>query len=133
MTTTAAARLGAPAAVAAGVVAAGALLFVRDPRTSTYLPCPLHAMTGLWCPGCGATRAFGDLVRGDVASALSSNALAVVLLCVGAIVWAIWARARLRGRTFRKPASGVVVVGIVIVLVFTVFRNLPVGSWLAPS
>lgn len=133
MTTTAAARLGAPAAVAAGVVAAGALLFVRDPRTSTYLPCPLHAMTGLWCPGCGATRAFGDLVRGDVASALSSNALAVVLLCVGAIVWAIWARARLRERTFRKPASGVVVVGVVIVVVFTVFRNLPVGSWLAPS
>lgn len=125
-------RLAAPASVAALVLGAGALLYVRDPRTSNYLPCPLHAITGLWCPGCGATRAFGDLIRGDVASAASSNILAVVLLCVGAAVWGLWVRARIRGSTFRRPSSWVIASAALLVLVFTVARNAPAGSWLAP-
>lgn len=133
MTAIAATRLGGPASVAVGAVAAGALLLFRDPRTSTYLPCPLHAMTGLWCPGCGATRALGDLVRGDVASAMSANAIAVVLLFVGLAAWGVWVGARLRGRSFPTPPSRVVAAGVVVVVLFTVARNLPVGSLLAPN
>ncbi|MGB3372932.1 MAG: DUF2752 domain-containing protein [Rhodococcus sp. (in: high G+C Gram-positive bacteria)] len=118
----------APLAVAALAIAAGAALYVRDPRTSAYLPCPFHALTGLWCPGCGATRAFGDLVRGDLASAASSNVLAVLLLGVGVVAWGLW----VRGRRMRAPSRWVVVSGVAIVLAFTVLRNLSAGSWLAP-
>lgn len=125
-------RLGAPAVVAAGVVVTGAVLYVRDPRTSTYLPCPLHAVTGLWCPGCGATRAFGDLVRGDVASAMSSNVLAVALLILGVAVWGLWVRARLRGRSLHAPPVWATASAVVLVAAFTVIRNIPAGNWLAP-
>lgn len=126
--------LAGPAYVAAVAVAAAAMLYVRDPRTSSYLACPIHAVTGLWCPGCGATRAFGDLVHGDIASALSSNALAVVLGLVGVMIWAAWVNARLRGRTLRlrRPSVGVFAAGVLVVVAFTVWRNIPAGSWLAP-
>ncbi len=126
--------LAGPMSVAAFVVAAAATLYVRDPRTSSYLPCPIHAVTGLWCPGCGATRAFGALVRGDIPTALSSNALAVVLGVVGVVTWAMWVRARARGRPlrWRRPSHWVVGSAAVIVVFFVVLRNIPAGSWLAP-
>lgn len=119
--------------LAVGAAAAGAgLLLVRDPRTSTYLPCPFHAVTGLWCPGCGATRAFGALVRGDVASAMSSNLLALVLVVLGVGMWITWVRARLSGTPVRQPPKVLVFSAAALVLAFTIVRNVPAGSWLAP-
>ena len=38
---------------------------------TAYLPpCMFHAMTGLYCPGCGGTRAGYALLRGDVGMSL---------------------------------------------------------------
>lgn len=119
-------------AVAAGVVIGATTLSVRDPRTSAYLPCPLHAVTGMWCPGCGATRAFGDLVRGDLPSAMSSNVVAVVLLGVGVLTWGLWVRSRIRGTALATPPVWVIASAVVAVAAFTVVRNIPAGSWLAP-
>ena len=34
-------------------------------------PCLFHLMTGLYCPGCGGTRAVRALFRGDLAMSLS--------------------------------------------------------------
>ncbi|WP_084345557.1 DUF2752 domain-containing protein [Rhodococcus sp. 1163] len=125
----------APLAIGGLAVAAGALLYIRDPRTSTYLPCPIHAVTGLWCPGCGTTRALGDLVRGDLQSALTTNALAVVLVLVGVVVWGVWLRARARGMVFgiRRPPTWLFVASVAVVVAFTILRNIPAGSWLAPA
>ncbi len=127
-------RLGGPASVAALTASTAAALYVRDPRSSTYFPCPFHAMTGLWCPGCGATRAVGDLIRGDVASAVSSNALAIVLVVASVAGWGLWVAARVRGRplSIQRPPLWVLLSGLVVVFVFTVLRNLPVGSAFAP-
>jgi hypothetical protein len=41
--------------------------------------CPWHGLLGLPCPGCGLTRAFCALVRGDVRAALALNALSLPL------------------------------------------------------
>lgn len=126
--------LAGPASVAALTLAAGAVLSLRDPRSSSYFPCPIHALTGFWCPGCGATRAFGALVRGDIPAAVSSNVLAVVVAVIGVVMWAMWARARARDRplTLRRPSYWVVGSAAATVVLFTVFRNIPAGSWLAP-
>ena len=52
------------AAVAAG--AAWMAVFFVDPAMQSFLPpCLFHAFTGLYCPGCGATRALHRLVHGD--------------------------------------------------------------------
>ncbi|WP_415972848.1 DUF2752 domain-containing protein [Rhodococcus sp. 077-4] len=127
--------IAAPLGVAAAAVGGAVLLHVRDPRTSTYLPCPLHALTGLWCPGCGATRALGDLTRGDIAAAASSNVVAVLLVVVAVGVWAAWLRARWDGRSMSlpRPSRPTVAVLIVLLTAFTVVRNTAWGTMFAPT
>lgn len=127
--------IAAPLGVAAAAVGGLVLLHVRDPRTSTYLPCPLHALTGLWCPGCGTTRALGDLTRGDVAAAASSNVVAVVLVVVAVGVWGLWLRARWTQKplTLPRPNRPAAAVLVALLTVFTVVRNTPWGTTIAPT
>ena len=57
-----------------GMVATAAVA-VRDPaRGGPFLPCPLHTVTGWWCPLCGATRGVHAMLHLDVAAALSACA-----------------------------------------------------------
>ena len=48
--------------------------------THLALPCPFHAVTGLWCPGCGVTRMCLALLRLDISAAWQANAVLLVLL-----------------------------------------------------
>ena len=133
---TTAARLGAPAVVAAGVLAATAVLHVRDPHASgSYGFCPWLALTGTYCPGCGGLRAVHDLTDADLAAAVSSNLLVVALVPVAVLLWAWWAHARWRGRLLRPTAAltrpAVWTLGTAVAL-FTLLRNLEPAAWLAP-
>nr|WP_274387804.1 DUF2752 domain-containing protein [Salsipaludibacter albus] len=96
--------------------------------------CPFHAVTGLWCPGCGGLRAIGDLTHGDVGAAVSSNVLAVVLVAVLAVAFAAWVGRRWRGVEDRMIvlSNRWSIGAIVLLALFTVVRNLPAGAWLAP-
>ena len=128
-------RLRQPVLVGVAALGLAAGLHLRDPHVSgSWGLCPFHAVTGLWCPGCGGLRAIHDLTNGDVAAALSSNVLAVVLVAVLAVAWVGWVRRRQRGVLDRmlvlSPRWSTAV--LVTLVVFTVVRNLPVGSWLAP-
>ncbi|MBW9206203.1 DUF2752 domain-containing protein [Mumia sp. zg.B17] len=127
--------LRTPALVGAGGIAAAALLHFRDPNTSgSYGFCPFQAVTGWACPGCGGLRAVHALTDLDVGAALSSNVLAVLLVTTLAVAFALWIPRRLRDA--RAPmiaiTSRVGVVLIVVGFVFTVVRNTPWGSSLAP-
>ena len=118
--------LGATAAVVATAAVA--------PGIARYgPPCPVHAMTGLHCPGCGATRAVLALTRGDLAAAFGHNVFVVASLPVLALVWVCWYRANRHGTTWptwlRSSVPLVVWAGVGIA--FAVARNLPV-SFLAP-
>ena len=71
--------------LASAAIAVGAgvwLLRNFDPNaaSSPFPPCMFHAFTGLYCIGCGLTRALHALVHGDVAGALGMNPLGVLLL-----------------------------------------------------
>ncbi|MCP3914140.1 MAG: DUF2752 domain-containing protein [bacterium] len=44
------------------------------------VPCPVHAVTGVACPGCGMTRACVALAHGEVASAWSFHPFAFLLV-----------------------------------------------------
>ena len=65
----------APLATACLGIAGLAYVAGHDPNVggSVYPVCPFHAMTGLWCPGCGMTRATYALLDGNLAAAFSAN------------------------------------------------------------
>ena len=70
-----------PAAMILLGTTAVALLRVFDPATSAiFPPCPLHFLTGFYCPGCGSLRAVHALLQGDFRQACAMNALTVMLL-----------------------------------------------------
>jgi Protein of unknown function (DUF2752) len=60
---------------------ASAFLFAVDPnRHAVYPQCLLYRATGLYCAGCGATRALYALLHGRVLQALHDNVLFVAAL-----------------------------------------------------
>lgn len=69
------------------------------PGEVSLLPCPVHAVTGVPCPGCGMTRACVSVARGEFLGAWNLHPFAFLLipLAVAMVVWpartpAAWAR-----------------------------------------
>lgn len=131
------ARIATP--VASGCVIAAAAVYVglNDPTGSgvRFPSCPLYASTGLWCPGCGITRATHALLHGDIAAAFGFNLFFPLFLGAIALGWIAWMRRSL-GRPPRVPLALMPVwvpaaLGTALV-VFGVARNLPGLRALAP-
>lgn len=122
-------RRSTPAALAGVPAVGGAGLYFVNPN-STHVPlCPLHALTGLWCPLCGGTRAGYALLHGQLATAAHDNLLLVAGLPLLALLWWRWQTGAPEHRSApRWLTTALVLVG----LGFGVVRNLPVGHWLAP-
>jgi hypothetical protein len=116
-------------------MAAVAYVFANVPSDGgAFVPCPFHGLTGLWCPGCGLTRATHQLLNGNLVGALSRNLLLPIMLALALWAWAAWAL-RSTGRPTRGldviPNVAWVVFGVGA-LAFAVVRNLPFGAALAP-
>lgn len=103
-------------------------LYVADPSKAGFFPrCPIHAITGLYCPGCGTTRALHQLLRGNPGAALGLNPLAFILLPVLAYSFLSFTletfNRKALPRLFRTRMSTWLLIAIVIS--FTVLRNIP--------
>jgi len=111
----------------------GAVMFLKfDPSESRFLPrCVFHSLTGLYCPGCGTTRAFHALVHGDFAAALRDNLFFAALLPV--ILWllAIETGGAFFGwRPRLRPAPAALLWTLLAALIaFTVLRNIPIPAF----
>ena len=95
--------------------------------------CPVAHFTGLDCPGCGSTRSLGALIRLDPVAAFDHNALVPIALVFVVVSWVLWTWSRWSARPTPALVRGPVsIVAIAVVLVaFTVVRNLDGGAWLA--
>lgn len=107
---------------------------------SRWLPrCGFYWLTGLYCPGCGDTRASYALLHGDVLEATRQNAFFVLalpfLLFWAGRSWIQWIFLDfLKPLPFRwKRGYSLGIVGALVA--FWVLRNLPFlpYSWLAPD
>jgi hypothetical protein len=129
-----------PACTAAGSAIALAAAYASSGTTLRRLipPCPFHAVTGLWCPGCGATRATHALLHGDVSAAFGYNAMYVLFLpfLVAAIVTRVHNRLMPTGARWQLPSlsTPLRVAVLVAVIGFFIGRNLPLEQlqWMAP-
>lgn len=114
--------------------AAFAFLHLFDPVGSgLYPPCLFRASTGLFCPGCGASRALHALANGELSSAFLANALVVLLLPPLLLVQAALFVKPSVGAGRRFPAVLLWLL-VAITVAFGVLRNLPVEPFasLAP-
>lgn len=118
----------------AGVAAAFAYVGAVDPNEPGHYPvCPLLRLTGILCPGCGGLRSAHAFAHGDLAAAFGANAVAVVGYGVFAVVMALWLIRAVRGVPMRIAVAPVWWWSLgAVLLVFSVVRNLPFGSALAP-
>src|SRR4051812_37923112 len=91
-------RMRTPLVALGGLAAATLALHVRDPHvTHSWGVCPLYAVTGVYCPGCGGLRGVNDLTNGNLGAAASSNLLLVVLAPVALVLLGRWVLVSWRG------------------------------------
>ena len=103
-----------------------------------FLSCPIHTFTGLYCPGCGDTRALYCLARLDFIGMMDHN----VILFPTLLVFGWWGLAEYTKLLFRRQIMwlpkripfGVLLGIFLFLLVYFVLRNIPffTFTWLAP-
>ncbi|MFG3408552.1 DUF2752 domain-containing protein [Streptomyces sp. NPDC048142] len=127
-------RLATPVGILAAVAGAFAYVGTVDPNESGHYPvCPLLQLTGVLCPGCGGLRSAHAFIHGDLGVAFSANAIATVGYVLFAAVWALLLARAWRGQPLRIALAPAWWWGVgAVLLIFTVVRNLPFGSALAP-
>jgi hypothetical protein len=74
----------------------------NDPATAI---CLSRRLLHLPCPGCGLTRAFAYLAKGEWPAAFSAHPLAPVLALEAILGWLAWGTALAVRRPFRLPAG----------------------------
>lgn len=91
--------------------------------------CFSRRVLGLPCPGCGLTRAFAHLAKGQWSAALAAHPLAPVLAVEIVLLWLAWGRSALQGLPRPQPAwLTPVVIGHVAVLCALWLGRLSTGS-----
>ncbi len=129
--------IASPIGCGCAILGAAALAALVDPDApGIHLPaCPLYQMTGLWCPGCGMTRATHALLRGDIPAAFGFNLFFPVFLGAIVVGWSAWMR-RALGRApllamAKLPIWMPIALGATLIA-FGVVRNVPGFEVLQP-
>lgn len=91
--------------------------------------CWLYRLTGWFCPGCGATRAYHYLLRGDVKTSLRYHPLVAPLLPVLLFLmirffYEVFTRRELEVKGYNVLSC----CALALILIFWVLRNLPWGA-----
>lgn len=97
------------------------------------IPCVFHEITGLYCPGCGITRALFALFELDIKKALNYN---VLLFIIGPILLYYFIRKIYDWITFRDKKkvlpNWIVYLMLIITILFGILRNLEWFDFLRP-
>lgn len=112
-------------------------LYSFNPASSTfYVPCPFHALTGLYCPGCGSLRAVHQILHGHVAAAFGLNPLMILSLPFLGYSFLSYCLIGIRGRSLPHVFVPALFIWIYlgVVLLFWIMRNISWYPflWLAP-
>lgn len=112
--------------------------FVNKPGESKWTPpCPFHLLTGLYCPGCGTTRALYAMLHLDFYQAIQCNLLSVFFTPFLLYTLVAYSVNIYSGKHLLPPVGWFQKVGyslVVVVVLFWILRNIPIQPfcWLAP-
>ena len=92
------------------------------------LECPIRALTGLQCPGCGSSRCISAIGGGDFVSALRHNPFMTISL-ISVAIFGLYGFSSPKNASklmtfFLNHQRFVAVALVVTTLLYTIFRNL---------
>lgn len=90
------------------------------------IPCPVHFLTNLHCPGCGVTRMIKSILKLDFYQAFRYNQLVFVLLpfFIFLLIDYLIKKILNKESIYKKIPEKVWIVFIIIFLIFGIIRNI---------
>jgi len=97
--------------------------------------CVVNRFTGLYCAGCGMTRAVYSLIQLDFYQAFRYNVLSIILLpiIILYVLFEIYAKVFDKTNIMNRIPSWIWYTIAIVVVVFGIIRNIEYFSWLKPT
>ena len=93
------------------------------------IPCIFNKITGLYCPGCGITRAIKALLKGDIQTSFRNN---ILLYTVIPLLFIAMTFNKITKYKYKKIYNIVLIFLLIITIGYGIIRNIPTFSYLAP-
>jgi hypothetical protein len=94
--------------------------------TGIGIPCPIRAVTGYRCPGCGITHCAVNLLHGRVREAFEANQFVFILAPFG-LIYGIWRAVRYiraGSEEISIPETIVFAILLILAIAFAFYRNI---------
>ena len=94
--------------------------------TGIGIPCPIRAVTGYRCPGCGITHCAVNLLHGRVREAFEANQFVFILAPFG-LIYGIWRAVRYirdGSEEISIPETTVFAILFILAIAFAFYRNI---------
>ena len=94
--------------------------------TGIGIPCPIRAVTGYRCPGCGITHCAVNLLHGRVREAFEANQFVFILAPFG-LIYGIWRAVRYirdGSEEISIPETIVFAILFILAIAFAFHRNI---------
>lgn len=109
--------------------------FLLNKYFNFSIPCIIHEVTNLYCPGCGITRLLFALLQGHIKEAFMYNQLVFILLPIFLIYYLINSYYYIVGKEnklIKKIPNYIYIILLIITISFGIIRNLPAFPFLRP-
>ncbi len=108
------------------LMAVGFLYIILRHLTGFYLPCLFHRLTGFYCSGCGITRMFLHILKGEWTKAFSSNCVVFCLLPFFGVGYLrhVYRYVRWNKKGLSRTENILCYIVIAILIVFGIIRNI---------
>ncbi|MGL5255657.1 MAG: DUF2752 domain-containing protein [Proteocatella sp.] len=100
-------------------------VYSSSPSNGPILPCIFYKFTGLYCPGCGMSRALNAFLHGNIYQSFRFNSLPYILSPFCLISYYRYRR--------KKTYNFIIYTMLVISILYMILRNIPHFKFLAPT
>lgn len=98
---------------------------------SFFIPCPIHKIFGLHCPGCGATRMVLSILKLDFYKAFRYNPFLFILSPFLITYYIVYYYNWIQDKSFNINKKIWYII-LFLAIIFMILRNIPYFDYLAP-